>query len=170
MVSNNGNSWEITAQLLKDLENNTTFDAIRFTNADGVNLASSGATNDSSDREYFARGMRGESGLEAVKESRITGKPMMVFYAPVYREGTVAGMFLGLYPVAKSYLERLSKPVLEWGGKLLFFLLALSVGRSALHLLLFPELPAVLVYLGGSAVFLAYDFGLSQMAVRLNKF
>ena len=80
------------------------------------------------------------------------------------------GMFLGLYPVAKSYLERLSKPVLEWGGKLLFFLLALSVGRSALHLLLFPELPAVLVYLGGSAVFLAYDFGLSQMAVRLNKF
>ena len=79
-------------------------------------------------------------------------------------------MFLGLYPVAKSYLERLSKPVLEWGGKLLFFLLALSVGRSALHLLLFPELPAVLVYLGGSAVFLAYDFGLSQMAVRLNKF
>ena len=73
-------------------------------------------------------------------------------------------------PVAKSYLERLSKPVLEWGGKLLFFLLALTVGRSALHLLLFPELPAVLVYLGGSAVFLAYDFGLSQMAVRLNKF
>ena len=36
------------------------------------------------------------------------------------------GMFLGLYPVAKSYLERLSKPVLEWGGKLLFFLLALT--------------------------------------------
>ncbi len=104
LVSNNGNSWEITAQLLKDLENNTTFDAIRFTNADGVNLASSGATNDSSDREYFARGMRGESGLEAVKESRITGKPMMVFYAPVYREGTVAGMFLGLY-FAEDYLR-----------------------------------------------------------------
>ena len=79
------------------------------------------------------------------------------------------GMFLGLYPVVKSCLERLSKPVLEWGGKLLFFKLALTVGRLALKLLLFPDIPAVLVYFGGNAVFLAYDFGLSQLAVRLNK-
>lgn len=77
----------------------------------------------------------------------------------------------GLFPMAAVLEGGRKAGLLSWGASsLLFFLLALTVGRSALHLLLFPELPAVLVYLGGSAVFLAYDFGLSQMAVRLNKF
>ncbi len=104
LVSNNGNLSEVNMQMLKELEDNTTFDAIRFTNADGINLASNGETNDSSDRNYFASGMRGESGLETVEESRLTGKPMMVFYAPVYHDGKVAGMFLGLY-FAEDYLR-----------------------------------------------------------------
>lgn len=78
------------------------------------------------------------------------------------------GMFLGLYPVAKSYLEQIPKPVLSWGGKLIFFNAALTVGRLALQLLLFPEFPVFLVYAGGNLVFLAYDFGLSQLAARLN--
>ncbi len=55
---------KITADLLKGMEENAAFDAIRFTNADGLNLASDGQTNDSSDRYYFASGMQGESGLE----------------------------------------------------------------------------------------------------------
>ncbi len=104
LVSMSGNSSEINSQLLRELEENTTFDAIRFTNADGVNLAANGDTNDSSDRNYFIRGMQGESGLETVAESRLTGKPMMVFYAPVYRDATIKGMFLGLY-FAEDYLR-----------------------------------------------------------------
>lgn len=104
LVSARGNDSEIDAQVLRELEKNTTFDAIRFTNGDGVNLASDGKTNDSSDRNYFIRGMQGESGLETVEESRLTGKPMMVFYAPVYRENEIDGMFLGLY-FAEDYLR-----------------------------------------------------------------
>ncbi len=104
LVSNSGESSEISTELLKELEENTTFDAVRFTNADGVNLASNGDKNDSSDRNYFASGMRGESGLETVEESRLTGRPMMVFYAPVYRGKEIAGMFLGLY-FADNYLR-----------------------------------------------------------------
>lgn len=104
LVGMNGNSSEINARLLKELEDNTTFDAIRFTRADGVNFASNGDTNDSSDRDYFARGMRGESGLETVAESRLTGRPMMVFFAPIYREQEITGMFLGLY-FAEDYLR-----------------------------------------------------------------
>lgn len=95
---------EIDTQILKEMEENTSFDAIRFTNAEGINLASGGETNDSSDREYFISGMRGESGLVTVEESRITGKPMMVFYSPVYRDGEPAGVFLGLY-FAEEYLR-----------------------------------------------------------------
>lgn len=104
LVSTEESNPEVNVRVLKDLEENTIFDAIRFTNADGVNLASSGETNDSSDRDYFARGMRGESGLETVEESRITGKPMMVFYAPIYHGKEISGMFLGLY-FAEDYLR-----------------------------------------------------------------
>lgn len=104
LVSASGGVGQVDAPLLKEWEDNTTFDAVCFTNRDGVNLASNGATNDSSDRDYFARGMRGESGLETVETSRITGKPMMVFYAPVYDGQEVAGMFLGLY-FAEDYLR-----------------------------------------------------------------
>ncbi len=104
LVSADEGGLEINAGLLREMEENTTFDAIRFTSADGLNLASTGETNDSSDRDYFVRGMRGESGAETIAESGITGKPMMVFYAPVYQGKEIAGMFLGLY-FAESYLQ-----------------------------------------------------------------
>lgn len=104
LVSSEKSDPEINSEVLKEMENNTTFDAIRFTNVDGLNLASNGDTNNSADRDYFARGMQGESGLETVAESRLTGKPMMVFYAPIYGNSKIAGMFLGLY-FAEDYLR-----------------------------------------------------------------
>ncbi len=104
LVSASGGAGQVDASVLKEWEDNTPFDAVRFTNRDGVNLASNGETSDSSDRDYFVNGMRGESGLETVSASRITGKPMMVFYAPVYDGQEIAGMFLGLY-FAEDYLR-----------------------------------------------------------------
>lgn len=104
LVSTEENAPEVNVRVLRDLEENTIFDAICFTNADGLNLTSGGETNDSSDRDYFARGMRGESGFETVEESRISGKPMMVFYAPIYHGKEIDGMFLGLY-FAEDYLR-----------------------------------------------------------------
>lgn len=104
LVSTNENNTKINTEMLKRLEDNSSFDAIRFTNKEGINLASNGKTNDSSDRNYFASGMKGESGLEIVSESRLTGKPMMTFYAPIYTDNEVCGMFLGLY-FAQDYLQ-----------------------------------------------------------------
>ena len=93
----------ITTDLLKGMEENASFDAIRFTNADGINLASDGKTNNSADRNYFISGMRGESGLDVV-QSRLTGQMMMVFYAPIESDGEIIGMLLGLY-FAEDYLR-----------------------------------------------------------------
>ena len=95
---------EIDAGLLKNIERNTTFDSVQFIDENGLNLASGGETNDSSDRDFFIRGMQGESGLETVAESRITGKPMMVFFAPAYNGQEPVGVFLGLY-FADDYLR-----------------------------------------------------------------
>ncbi len=99
------NQPKITPELLKGMEEHASFDAIRFTNADGLNLASDGQTNDSSDRAYFINGMRGESGLEVVR-SRLTGQIMTVFYAPVEYDGEIVGMLLGLY-FAEDYLRNM---------------------------------------------------------------
>ena len=93
----------ITTDLLKGMEENASFDAIRFTNADGINLASDGKTNNSADRNYFISGMRGESGLDVV-QSRLTGQMMTVFYAPIESDGEIIGMLLGLY-FAEDYLR-----------------------------------------------------------------
>lgn len=104
LVSIGGNSSAVDAEMLQEIEKNTSFDAILYTDAEGVSLSSDGKTNDSSDRDYFARGMRGESGVETVDVARPTGKPMMVFYAPVYEDEKVVGMFLAMY-FAEDYLR-----------------------------------------------------------------
>ena len=97
---------DMGVELLRELEDNSDFDAFRFTNGDGVNLASDGSTSDSRDRDYFLNGMRGESGTTMVLRSRITDEPMMVFYAPLQYEGEPFGVLLGLYQ-AEEYLREL---------------------------------------------------------------
>lgn len=94
---------EITTDLLAGMEEHASFNAITFTDAQGVNLASDGRTTDGRDRSYFARGMQGESGLE-VLESRLTGQIVTVFYAPVEHDGETVGVLLGIY-FAEEYLR-----------------------------------------------------------------
>lgn len=55
------NQQEIDVDMLNGLEENSVFDAIRYTDADGNTLASSGMVVDGRDREYYSRGMQGES-------------------------------------------------------------------------------------------------------------
>ncbi len=104
LLGTNQTQAQITAELLKGMEEHASFNAIRFTNADGLNLASDGRTSDSSDRDYFIKGMQGESGMEVLK-SRMTGQTMTVFYSPIRQnDDKVIGMLLGLY-FAEDYLR-----------------------------------------------------------------
>ncbi len=104
LISIGGSGAEVDARLLQEMEGNTSFDAIRFTNTEGISLGSDGKTSDSSDRDYFVKGMRGESGVETVRESRPTGETMMIFYSPAYKDEKITGMFLGMY-LAEAYLR-----------------------------------------------------------------
>ncbi len=97
---------DISAEMLRDMEENSDFDAISFTNTQGVNLASDGETTDSGGGEYFASGMMGESGGTVVFDSRATNQVMMVFYAPLERDGEMFGILLGLY-FAEDYLSQM---------------------------------------------------------------
>ena len=86
----------VTAQLLKGMEENADFDAILFTDTEGLTLASDGKTGDSRDRNYYILGMQGGSGLE-VLNSWLNEQTMAVFYAPVECNGEIIGVLMGLY-------------------------------------------------------------------------
>lgn len=81
--------------------------------------------------------------------------------------------FLGLYPVVKGLIESLRRLGVEWGLKLAWFNLTLTLFWFVFQELLLPEAPAwlidntLLLYLGGSLIFVVYDIGLSRLAALL---
>lgn len=88
----------------------------------------------------------------------------------------VAALFLaffGAYPVLKGRIESLRRPALEWGLKLSFFGLVLTLFWFVFQELFLPDPPGwladdiLLVYAGAGLLFVVYDLGLSQLIVRL---
>ena len=65
-------SPEVTPGQLRELEENTPFDYVRFVDAEGTNMAADGRTNDARDREYYIDGMAGNTGISVTRKSRIT--------------------------------------------------------------------------------------------------
>lgn len=75
--------------------------------------------------------------------------------------------FFGLYPIVKSLCERIRSRVLEWGAKIVFFYIALTLMFWLAGTLFMSEpladwLYAVL-YAGGGVVFVLYDIALTRV-------
>lgn len=81
---------------LAELESCSSFDRIRFIDEQGMSYTSNGETVDCSDREYFERGILGESGIYTSLKSRFDGQRLIGFYSPVRYEGEICGVLLGL--------------------------------------------------------------------------
>lgn len=81
--------------------------------------------------------------------------------------------FLGLYPVVKGRIETIDRLTVEWGLKLCWFNLTLTLFWFVLQELFLPEAPewlagsTLLLYLGGSLIFVVYDIGLSRLVTLL---
>ena len=100
------NEPDMSAEMLREMEENSDFDALNFTNAAGVNLSSNGQTNSSIGRAYFQSGMQGENGGTVVFDSWQANQKMMVFYSPLWHDDEIFGMLLGLY-FAEDYLQEM---------------------------------------------------------------
>ncbi len=85
------------SEVLEKLTDNATFDYIRFIDADGNIVTKSGETVNVADRDYFIDGMKGNSGLCYIKESKHTNEIYFVFYAPVNHEGKIVGLLVGVF-------------------------------------------------------------------------
>ncbi len=110
----------IPAQTLAEMERNSVFDTIRFTDAEGVTHLSDGRTVNSSDRDYYARGMKGESGISVIFDERLTDEETrLVFYAPVRMNGEIVGIIRGSY-LAEQYMKEIlrttyfGEPSITW--------------------------------------------------------
>ena len=88
-------SAEVAPEYLAALEENSGFDRIRFIDREGISRASDGTTADVSDRDYYQKGLQGESGHTAVLASRFNGSKLVGFYAPVYYQGEICGVMGG---------------------------------------------------------------------------
>ncbi|MCM1144980.1 MAG: response regulator [Blautia sp.] len=95
---------EITPQMLEEIERNSLFDALLFTDKDGLNHISDGRTSDASGKDYYVQGMQGESGISVAFDSDFYDETMLCFYAPVRCKGEIIGVLRGAY-LAEEYLK-----------------------------------------------------------------
>ncbi len=97
----------VKAGTLKEMEQNSVFDTVRFTDAEGKTYTSEGGVTDSSDREYYRRGMDGESGNSVIFDARLSEEGTRVlFYAPIRFDGEIIGIIRGSF-VAEQYLREI---------------------------------------------------------------
>ena len=92
-------SVEDSKSLIKDIENQTEFNYVRFITKEGDDITSEGeAPNvNLSDRDYFIDGMKGNKGITLVEKSRVNGQRQIGFYAPVYSSSNIEGILIGFY-------------------------------------------------------------------------
>lgn len=77
-------------------------------------------------------------------------------------------LLFGHYPMLKSLIERIKKPILEWCCKLVLFNALLSVLYFAFRVLFLSAIPeawaqTAIIYIGGNIAFVLYDLCFSQL-------
>lgn len=84
---------------LISVEETSPFDTIDFVDVDGMQHSPQHEPVNVSDRSYFKRAMAGESGIEAVFNTRMTHENLVYFFAPVREgaDGPVVGLLLAHY-------------------------------------------------------------------------
>lgn len=94
----------VTSKMLKDIESNSMFDVIRFTDLEGTTYASDGRTASQTQYDYYQNGIKGGSGISVVFNSDFSNETMVGFYAPLMFEDEIIGVLRGAY-LAEVYLQ-----------------------------------------------------------------
>ncbi len=88
-------SPEPNTEYLAVLEEGSGFDRIRFVNLEGESFTSDGKLAEIADRDYYQKGIQGETGITVVMVSRFDSEKLIGFYAPFYFEGQICGVMVG---------------------------------------------------------------------------
>ena len=98
----------ITAERLQEIESNSLFDAVLFTDRNGIDHASDGRAGDATARVFYNDGIKGNSNINIVFDSIFFDETMAGFYAPVRFDGEIIGVLRGAY-LAEEYLQDMLK-------------------------------------------------------------
>lgn len=94
----------VTAEMLKQMEGNSYFDAIMFTDTEGVDCASDGRISDVTEMEFYNDGISGNNGIEIIYNPYFFDETMACFYAPVRFDNQIIGVLRGAF-LAEEYLK-----------------------------------------------------------------
>lgn len=94
----------ITAEMLKKMEESAYFDAIIFTDAEGIDYASDGRTADVTKRWFYQDGISGNSSIEIIFDPHFFDETMACFYTPVRYNDRIIGVLRGAF-LAEEYLK-----------------------------------------------------------------
>ncbi|MDE5580741.1 MAG: cache domain-containing protein, partial [Treponemataceae bacterium] len=100
------NAPRVTPQMLETIEENVVFDVVRYTDIDGTDYMSDGRTEDVNGRDFFKKGMAGETGIDIIFDSYFFDETMACFYTPLRYEGRIVGVLRGAY-LAEEYLKEM---------------------------------------------------------------
>lgn len=95
---------EISAQMLKKIEDSSMFDTVMFTDKNGVDHTSDGRTADVTERMFYQDGMLGGSNIEIIFDPHLADETMSCFYAPIHFNGEVIGVLRGAF-LAEEHLQ-----------------------------------------------------------------
>ena len=84
-------------ELLEEMTESTVFDYIGFVDAKGIYTDNRGLQADVSDRTYVQDGLRGNTGMDVIFDGRVSGEDLVIFYAPLQKNGEVVGVLTGRY-------------------------------------------------------------------------
>ena len=88
---------QIDFETLQKIVDDTPFDYLGIVDVDGVYTDNRGKQAQVSDRYYFQDGMAGHSGMDIIFNGRIAHENLMIFYAPLWFDGEIAGVLTGRY-------------------------------------------------------------------------
>jgi len=99
-------SPQVDVAQLRQLAGNSVFDFIEFADLNGMDHNVTGGVSDARDRQYYLDGIKGNSGLEVIFNSRATHETLLMFYSPVFCEQETIGVMIGVFQ-ASNRLTRL---------------------------------------------------------------
>ncbi len=83
------------SELFDSLIDSTPFSGIEYIRSDGMNLTKAGEPFDASGREYYKRGIAGETGIWINYYPKYSKEPLLNFYTPLYYNDRIAGVITG---------------------------------------------------------------------------
>ena len=97
LYEENMDPFSANVELLEKMTESTVFDYIGIVDANKIYTDNRGLQADVSDRTYAQDAFRGNSGVDVVFNGRVSGEDLVIFYAPLWKDGEVVGALTGRY-------------------------------------------------------------------------